>query len=92
MFTRGDGVVELIAARLAAAAEVRFVVSVGGEGDGDDTLGDPQRRPPRLRSESGTGRTTDQGRDPDLQSRRFGHCGSDDHPRRGVTTKLLERD
>ena len=30
-FTRGDGVVELIAARLVAAAEVRFVVSVGAE-------------------------------------------------------------
>ncbi len=31
VFTRGDGVVELIAARLVAAAEVRFVVSVGAE-------------------------------------------------------------
>ncbi|HEY5649947.1 MAG TPA: SpoIID/LytB domain-containing protein [Acidimicrobiia bacterium] len=30
VFTRGDGVVELIAARLVAAAEVRFVVSIGG--------------------------------------------------------------
>jgi stage II sporulation protein D len=30
VFTRGDGVVELIAARLVAAAEVRFVVTVGG--------------------------------------------------------------
>ena len=31
VFTRGDGVVELIAARLVAAAEVRFVVAVGGD-------------------------------------------------------------
>ncbi len=30
VFTRGDGVVELIAARLVAAAEVRYVVRVGG--------------------------------------------------------------
>jgi len=30
VFTRGDGVVELVAARLVAAAEIRFVVTVGG--------------------------------------------------------------
>jgi stage II sporulation protein D len=30
VFTRGDGVVELIAARLVAAAEVRFVVAIAG--------------------------------------------------------------
>lgn len=30
VFTRGDGVIEVVAARLVAAAEVRFVVSVGG--------------------------------------------------------------
>ncbi len=31
VFTRGDGVVELIVARIVAAAEVRFVVVIGGD-------------------------------------------------------------